>query len=855
MLTSEMALEADLGIDSIKRVEILAALRERAPALPELDPAAMAALRTLGEIVAALSGGAPPSPPIGPGGGAPAHSPLSPTGEAGTERGQQPPVHRFVVETEDRPAPGLGLAGLAAVSRLVVIGGESGPEGLAETLVSALGACGIAAAAVETVPPDADAVVVLSGLGERADPEGAARATRTTFLAAKAVAARFAERGGLFVTVQDTGGDFGLSGSARALLGGIAGVAKTAAVEWPLASIKAIDLARGGRDARALARALVAELLEGGPEREVGLAADGRRVGLRMVARPVGEHRLALDERAVVVATGGGRGVTAACLVELAREARCRFLLLGRTPLPPGEEPPALAAAADQPALMQAVAATARAEGRELPPAELGARVRALLAAREVRSTLAAIRAAGGEARYAAADVRSAESIGAALAEARRAWGPITALVHGAGTLADKRIADKTPEQFDAVFDTKVRGLLALLDATAADPLRAISLFSSVAARFGNAGQCDYAAANEVLNKIAAREARARAGACAVHALGWGPWDGGMVTPALRAHFEAQGTPLIPIAAGARAFVAGLGATDGVELLLCASPRPAALKAPIAGSALGSDVLVNARTHPYLADHSIEGAPVLPVVMAMEWFARAAKAARPELEVVALHDLRVLRGARLARFGNGGDRFTVTCRPVADTNRFELELRGAEGVIHYRAVVELAERLRTPPPTARPALAAPTGAAAPHVYGRGQGQALFHGPAFQVIRSLDGLSPEGAVATLTGTRDRGWRGDWHTDAAALDGGLQLALLWAGHVLGGRSLPTAVRSFHAWGAPCWDGPIRCVVSGQVLSDSRTVCDVDLTSADGTLLSGLRGLELHKRPEPREDGRRP
>jgi acyl carrier protein len=46
-----MELEADLGIDSIKRVEILSAVRERAPGLPELDPNALGALRTVGEIV------------------------------------------------------------------------------------------------------------------------------------------------------------------------------------------------------------------------------------------------------------------------------------------------------------------------------------------------------------------------------------------------------------------------------------------------------------------------------------------------------------------------------------------------------------------------------------------------------------------------------------------------------------------------------------------------------------------------------------------------------------------------------------------------------------------------------------
>ncbi len=52
MLEPGMALDTDLGIDSIKRVEILAAVRERVPTLPEFDTTIMASLRTLGEIVA-----------------------------------------------------------------------------------------------------------------------------------------------------------------------------------------------------------------------------------------------------------------------------------------------------------------------------------------------------------------------------------------------------------------------------------------------------------------------------------------------------------------------------------------------------------------------------------------------------------------------------------------------------------------------------------------------------------------------------------------------------------------------------------------------------------------------------------
>ncbi|MGU3422934.1 beta-ketoacyl synthase N-terminal-like domain-containing protein, partial [Methylobacterium sp. D54C] len=52
MLTLDMELEAGLGIDSIKRVQILSALQEKLPQLADVDTAALAALDTLGAIVA-----------------------------------------------------------------------------------------------------------------------------------------------------------------------------------------------------------------------------------------------------------------------------------------------------------------------------------------------------------------------------------------------------------------------------------------------------------------------------------------------------------------------------------------------------------------------------------------------------------------------------------------------------------------------------------------------------------------------------------------------------------------------------------------------------------------------------------
>ena len=51
MLELSMDMEADLGIDSIKRVEILGAVQDEITDLPELDAEQLSQMRTLAEIV------------------------------------------------------------------------------------------------------------------------------------------------------------------------------------------------------------------------------------------------------------------------------------------------------------------------------------------------------------------------------------------------------------------------------------------------------------------------------------------------------------------------------------------------------------------------------------------------------------------------------------------------------------------------------------------------------------------------------------------------------------------------------------------------------------------------------------
>jgi acyl transferase domain-containing protein len=846
MVGLDMDLETDLGVDSIKRVEILSAVTEKAPGLPEVSAARMAGMRSLREMVvylgeqagcaaaasevkpASVDSQAPRPHAVATVSPAPSPAPIT-----------QASIGRFALRAVAAPALGLATPGLVAARNLVVT--DDG-AGVGTALVEKLGARGAKARLVHEIPADADAVIFLGGLRAAPCIEDVVAVNREVLRAARVVATRFAKEGGTFVTVQDTGGDFGLSGCERAWLAGPAALARTAAIEWPSAHVRAIDIGRVGRSPDEVAAALCAELLSGGVEREVGLPVEGARLVLQTVAAPLpAASALPLDSQSVVVVSGGARGVTAACVIELARAARCRFLLLGRTPL---EDEPACCRGVESDAeLKRVLLADTKARGESASPAKLGSRVAAILAVREIRRTLQAVGSAGGEARYLAVDVSDASAVAEAVAQARASWGSITGVIHGAGALADKFIADKTDAQFAKVFRTKVVGLRSLLDATADDELAFLLLFSSVAGHSGNQGQADYAMANEVLNKVATLEQRRRGPRCLVRALGWGPWDGGMVDAGVRARFASMGVPLIPLAQGARLMRDELCAAGDAEVVIggaVSGHRPAeagALK-------IEAEMVVDCAHWAFLDGHRVRGAVVVPVALVLEWFARAARACRPDLTLAACREVQVLRGIRLSHFDDGAaERFVLRARQLSNGHEatIAVELLGADGSRHYSAICEMKERSPLPDRTlAEPAELAPWSGT---IY---DGEVLFHGPAFQVIRSVDGIAAGGLTATLEGVTARGWVGSWQLDPALLDGGLQAAVLWAQRKLGAASLPTAISSLHIYHPGPAVGPIRCVLAGRESSHKRAVSDAAFLASNGSVVAELRGIEVHALP---------
>ncbi len=285
------------------------------------------------------------------------------------------------------------------------------------------------------------------------------------------------------------------------------------------------------------------------PLKEVGYH-EGRRISLRPVEIDLPAstaERVDIRPGAPILMTGGARGITATIASDLAGRWRPTLLLVGTTRVPESDDPE-LSSLNDPPAVKARLLERLTRAGRVPTPAELERAYRAWKGGSDIRKNLETIRAAGATVEYAAVDVRDETAMRAVLESWQAKYGPLVGLIHAAGVIQDKLVRDKSSESFDRVLSTKLDGALVLARLVDPKALKFAAFFSSVAGRFGNRGQADYAAANDALNKLAIwldRRWSAR-----VVSMIWGPWSGvGMVSD-LEAHLGRQGLRMIDPADG-----------------------------------------------------------------------------------------------------------------------------------------------------------------------------------------------------------------------------------------------------------------------------------------------------------------
>lgn len=875
MLTGQMDIEADLGIDSIKRVEILSVMEERLPHLPAAVPEDLAVLKTLSDIAAYLSQktGAP----------APSQSP-EPSIVATAAPEAAPPLDRRTITAMQTPFEKHDRLPIPSGKRIFITTERSG---LSSALSETLSARGLRTVLISLdilkhrqSLPEAAGLIIVSDSQPPQTGESLILDTsplKDSFDLLKALEPDLTRTGGtagetaLLATITRLDGAFGFSGEAadHPVQGGLAGLVKTAAQEWDGVVCRAIDIDPKWTDPAAAARSVADELLFAKPDGplEIGMTRDARFTLAETADRyPAAAEALpVVDPGGVVVISGGARGVTAAAAKAIAACQPATLVLLGRSPVPE-PEPDWLKSVSGAADVKKAILEN-DFNGQTPKPVAVEAAYRRRMANREILETLSAIESTGSKARYFSVDVRDREKVAAVLKDIRMVHGPVSALIHGAGVLEDRLIKDKTAEQFESVLDTKIKGLENLLAATAGDPLHHLIFFSSAAARYGNRGQADYAAANEVLNKTARVLAREMPD-CRVLALNWGPWDGGMVTDALRREFIKNGVSLISVAAGVHALLCEMGgeAPTATEIVVGSGfpliRRQPAAEVDCTASALtgASDPSPPLEVHfqrdideknvPVLAHHKLDGKPVLPFALMAEWFAHSALHGNPGLLLNGIDDMRLLKGVVIEAGAKHIRLMAGRARQKDSGYAVDVELRngfkGGLDVVHSRATAILSDTLPEAPSFSIPERlkqGEPYGKPAESVYR----DVLFHGEALQGIQEVKHLTPEGMVAVVnTAPAPETWmidppRNRWIADPLVLDCAYQMASLWCFEAHGRVSLPSYNASYRQYRRVFPSEPILAVLEVREATRYKMTGDFTFLDAENQVIATIRGHE--------------
>ncbi|MFD0024905.1 SDR family NAD(P)-dependent oxidoreductase, partial [Streptomyces sp. NPDC058382] len=875
MLEPGMDLEADLGIDSIKRVQILGALQERFPVSGDVDPERLGELRTLDDVAGFLSSAAAP---------AAVNVPVPSQALLVVDYPSAPGVGRTFASVQELPAPYRVVEAYADNRTALVVddgsklarpvigalrseGWRVEVVGLPGEVASTQGADSVqqlrtwdAAELARTVTSGRiDLVVQLVAATGQEWADAAQRLAHTVLVAKqtqpalKSAAAAGNRAGFVALTQLDGANGYRGSESGSPLLGGVSGLVKTLGIEVPELFTRTVDFAPG-LDDRTIADRFLGEIGDLATDlADVAHDAHGRRTVVPSAEAPAGSLAAVPEIEAsdLLVVTGGARGITADCLQALVDARPAGLLLLGRSQVAPEPE---WAAGLEGAGLKGAIAKRIAAAGEKPTPRGVEAVYREVTGSREITENLRRLRASGSTVEYVVVDITDAAAVRAALAPYA---GRITGVVHGAGVLADRLIVEKTAEEVHRVLGTKILGLGHVLDALRGTAnLRHLVFFSSVAGFFGNRGQSDYAVANEALNRLAVR-LKHELPSARVTSVNWGAWDGGMVTDDLRRMFASRGVELVPVRTGAGIFAEQFTAERGHDTVIVAGPLKPLSAAPAAGAAvslLADRDLAELAADTLLSDHTIDGKKVLPATAALGALIGAAETASGKT-VSEVSGFRVFKGVVLDGEDEAPSRLRLFLEPGRDSRPDTVDVlasavdgagqsRPAYGgnVVTGDAGAGLADRtdLAT---TARGA----AGTDAGPLYRNGT---LFHGPSLRGIRRVLSSDAQGLLLSARLTDGRPARGAYHGtlhSPVLADLLLQAALVWVRQHRGRACLPMEIARTRFFAGLPADQDFLIAVEN--IEEVRTgiTCSVTALDREGRVLQVMDGVSVVEDPQ--------
>jgi acyl transferase domain-containing protein/acyl carrier protein len=811
MLELDLDLEADLGIDTVKQAEMFAAIRaaygiERDESLALRDyPTLSRAIDFVFEKRPDLAGGGraasngpapavePPPEPAAPGAAdeAPDATPASdpeargPEAPASDGTASEAPVPRRVPVSGPRPDaarfPETGVV-LDETARVVVVPDEMG---IGTALVERLERLGVRTLLADpSLGTDLLLESVAAWRGEKPvtglfwlpalDPvlpveleepverrEALRRRVKALHAVARMLYDDLGEAGRFLVSGVRLGGRHGYEpeGALDAPGGAVVGFTKAFARERPDALVKAVDFEMSRKTA-ALADLLILEALRDPGVVEVGYASD-RRWSVGLEERPV-EPGAPLGADTVYLVTGAAGSITSAILADLAAHGGT-YWLLDLAGEPDASDPDLARVAHDRDGLRRDLFQRMQGDGARVTPVQVEKEIARIERAAAARAAIEAIEEAGGRAVYRSVDLRDAAAVAAVAADLVSRHGRVDVFLHAAGLEISRTLPDKTPEEFALVFDVKVEGWFNLMTALQGVPLGSVMTFSSIAGRFGNAGQTDYAAANDLLCKAVSAMRRSHPETRAL-SIDWTAWrDIGMAARgSIPAIMKAAGIDMLAPAEGLavvrRELTAGtrgeVVVAQGLGIMLEEDPRRARLDegyvaglkpGPMTGrvsafslhGGLVVETELDPKEQPFLDHHRIDGTAVLPGVMGLEAMAEAALVAFPELRVASMESVEFHAPFKFyrdetrtvtvrVRYEAEGDDILARC--VVQGSRSLMGREVPEVTTHFTGTMRLtaggpAERERIP-------VAGPDGGVveAAAIY-----DTYFHGPAYRVL--------------------------------------------------------------------------------------------------------------------------
>ncbi|RLB55854.1 MAG: hypothetical protein DRI34_09985, partial [Deltaproteobacteria bacterium] len=812
MLELDLDLEADLGIDTVKQAEMFSEVRA-AFGIPKQDDLKLSDYPTLGHIIEFALGKIGESDRTGGGSADAGEQEISASDVA--EEVVNEPLDSIPAASEQvrylapvlvgRPRARECLpTGVELGGRSIVVGREDDysrrllerlrQRGGDPVFVDASGtpdevADRVGRLARQTRPRG---VWLLTAIDEAAAPgasdeqawqRAVERRAKLPFRVAKAVDGLLGDNA-FFIAAVKVGGQLGLRPGGRVVdpvAGATCGLVKSLAKEWSDVLCKVIDLPVDADPEYCAATLLEEAERDGGVVEVTRLGIRRWGVGLTQLQPLPPEQAQAgsggLDRPdPVVLITGGAGDITGRIARDLAENLKGSYYLADLMPEPAADDPDIKLLAEDRTALQRTILTRLRASNEKVTPVMVEHELNLVERRAAALRNLQALRECGAQASQVQLDVTDPAAVERVIGEIVSRHGRLDYILHAAGLERSQSLGRKRPETFDLVFDVKVQGLHALLRATRNVDLRGLMLFGSVAGRFGNAGQTDYAAANDLFSKCAAYLRAARPGLQAF-VLAYSGWDGaGMATRgSIPQQLAAAGINLIPLEEGAssvrRALASGIRGEVVVARSLgvlhqglCAPGVDLAVleqrlqqnpeRFPLLGrpldwtlvDGLRLEVEFDPHREKFLDDHRIDGVAVLPGVMAVETFAEAALLMRPDLEVVAIEDLvfeaplkfyRDETRRALVRMVPG---FDESGRVIVATMETERQLHGgvSQRTRHYRARIRLdGDRPR---------------AQRPHQQQPGQDigrediyRLYFHGPSFQVLDGAGMAADDGEL--------------------------------------------------------------------------------------------------------------